>query len=116
MKEFQCKNHIRSIVVHADKIYVCGTGAYNPRTFSLNVSTIMTDDLSTAMSQMQLNLQNPPESLLMSAVLLVGSVSQWLECMTVDQGVQGSNPGRAPLRNFGKSVYPTLPVSFGGDT
>ena len=22
----------------------------------------------------------------------------------------------APLRNFGDSVYPTLPVSFGGDT
>ena len=31
--------------------------------------------------------------------------------------VQGSNPAAATsLRNFGNSVYPALPVSFGGDT
>ena len=32
--------------------------------------------------------------------------------------VQGSNPATATysLRNFGNSVYPALPVSFGGDT
>ena len=31
--------------------------------------------------------------------------------------VLGSNPAAATsLRNFGNSVYPALPVSFGGDT
>ncbi|KAI0237301.1 Semaphorin-2A [Lamellibrachia satsuma] len=34
-REFDCKNHIRSIIVHPDKVSVCGTGAYQPRTFSL---------------------------------------------------------------------------------
>ena len=46
-----------------------------------------------------------------------GAAGQWLECRTGDRGVVGSNPaGRISLRNFGNSVYPTLPVSFGGDT
>ena len=34
-----------------------------------------------------------------------------------DRVVLGSNPAAATsLRNFGNSVYPALPVSFGGDT
>ena len=37
-----------------------------------------------------------------------------LEHRTGDQVVLGSNP--SSLRNFGNSVYPALPVSFGGDT
>ena len=48
------------------------------------------------------------------------SGSQWpsgLECWTGDRVVQGSNPAAATLlRNFGNSVYPALPVSFGGAT
>ena len=44
---------------------------------------------------------------------------QWpsgLERRTGDRVVLGSNPAAATsLRNFGNSVYPTLPVSFGGD-
>ena len=41
-----------------------------------------------------------------------------LERWTGDRVVKGSNPAAATylLRNFGNSVYPTLPVSFGGDT
>ena len=45
---------------------------------------------------------------------------QWksgLERWTGDRLVLGSNPAAATsLRNFGNSVYPALPVSFGGDT
>ena len=40
-----------------------------------------------------------------------------LEHRTGDRGVLGSNPAAATsLRNIGNSVYPTLLVSFGGDT
>ena len=41
----------------------------------------------------------------------------WLERRAGDRVVLGSNPaGGTSLRNFGNSVYPALPVSFGGDT
>ena len=43
-------------------------------------------------------------------------MAQWLEHRTGDQGVLGSNPGRATSELCGNSVYPALPVSFGGDT
>ena len=40
-----------------------------------------------------------------------------LEHWTGDRVVLGSNPAEATsFRNFGNSVYPTMPVSFGGDT
>ena len=40
-----------------------------------------------------------------------------LERWTGDRVVLGSNPAAATsFRNFGNSVYPALPVSFGGDT
>ena len=40
-----------------------------------------------------------------------------LERWTDDQVVLGSNPSAATSRrNFSNSVYPALPVSFGGDT
>ena len=40
-----------------------------------------------------------------------------LDTWTGDRVVLGSNPAAATsFRNFGNSVYPTLPVSFGGDT
>ena len=40
-----------------------------------------------------------------------------LEHRTSDRVVQGWNSdGGTSLRNFGNSVYPALPVSFGGDT
>ena len=41
-----------------------------------------------------------------------------LERWTGDRTVRGSNPAAEnfSLRNFGNSVYPALPVSFGGDT
>ena len=40
-----------------------------------------------------------------------------LEHWTGDRVVLSLNPAAAPsLRNFGKSAYPALPVSFGGDT
>ena len=45
---------------------------------------------------------------------------QWpsgLERRTGDRLVLGSSPaGGTSLRNFGNSVHPALPVSFGGDT
>ena len=40
-----------------------------------------------------------------------------LKRLTGDRFVLSSNPAAAtPLRNFGNSAYPALPVSFGGDT
>ena len=40
-----------------------------------------------------------------------------LEHRAGDRVVLGSNPaGGTSLRNYGNSVYPALPVSFGGDT
>ena len=41
-----------------------------------------------------------------------------LERWTGDRTVRGSNPTaeNVSLRKFGNSVYPALPVSFGGDT
>ena len=41
-----------------------------------------------------------------------------LERSTGDQTVEGSSPTAEnfSLRNFGNSIYPTLPVSFGGDS
>ena len=48
------------------------------------------------------------------------SVARWpsgLERRTGDRVDLGSNPaGTTSLWNLGNSVYPTLPVSFGGDT
>ena len=42
--------------------------------------------------------------------------SSGLERWTGDRVVLGSNPAAATsLRYFGNSVYPVLPVSFGGD-
>ena len=47
----------------------------------------------------------------------MGRVAQWLELRTGDRVVLGSNPaGGTSLQNCDNSVYPTLPVSFGGDT
>ena len=44
-------------------------------------------------------------------------MAECVERWTCDWVVLGSNPAAASsLRNFGNSVYPTLPVSFGGDT
>ena len=47
-------------------------------------------------------------------------IARWpsgLEHRTGDPVVLGSNPaGAASLQNFGNAVYPTLPLSFGGDT
>ena len=53
-----------------------------------------------------------------SACLVVGvRWSSGLERWTGDRMVLGSNPAAATsLRNFDNSVYPALPVSFGGDT
>ena len=46
-----------------------------------------------------------------------GTVSEFARRLDWRPGVQGSNPATATsLRNFGNSVYPALPVSFGGDT
>ena len=47
-----------------------------------------------------------------------GAVSEWVtrQRRNGDRVVLGLNPaGGTSLRNFGNSVYPTLPVSFGGD-
>ena len=46
-----------------------------------------------------------------------GTVAQGLERRTGDQVVLFSNlAGGTSLQNFSNSVYPTLTVSFGGDT
>ena len=46
-----------------------------------------------------------------------GGGSSGLERWTADRVVLGSNPAAATShRNFSKSVYPALPVSFRGDT
>ena len=52
-----------------------------------------------------------------SHILLYGGSVVWVHSRTGDRGVVGSNPiGSTLLRNFGNSVYPTLPVSVGGET
>ena len=33
-----CQNHIRLIAFNGSKLFVCGTGAYNPTTYLLDVS------------------------------------------------------------------------------
>ena len=44
-------------------------------------------------------------------------MTEWVRAWTGDRVVLGSNPAAATSpRNFGNSVYPALPVSFGGDT
>ena len=51
-----------------------------------------------------------------SYLSLSSAVAQWLKCRPGDRGVLGSNPaGGTSLLNFGNSIYPTLPASFGGD-
>ena len=51
---------------------------------------------------------------------VTNAVARWprgLERWTVDRVVLGSNPAAATsLRTFGNSVYPALPLSFGGYT
>ena len=43
-------------------------------------------------------------------------MTQWLERATDNRVVAGSNPAAlALLGNFANFIYPTLPVSFGGD-
>ena len=54
-------------------------------------------------------------------IIEMGGGGRWpsgLERWTGDRTVRGSNPTAEnfSLRNFGNSVYPALPVSFGGDT
>ena len=58
---------------------------------------------------------------LQKAVHKGGAVAEWVRALawagdrTVSRS--GSNPATVTsLRNFGNSVYPALPVSFGGDT
>ena len=59
-------------------------------------------------------------SFLSKKTIVIERTSRWpsgLEHWTADQVVLGPNPAMAAsLRNFGNSVYPALPVSFGGDT
>ena len=44
-------------------------------------------------------------------------VAEWARALTGDRTVNGSSPAAVKsfrsLRNFGNSVYPALPVSFG---
>ena len=64
---------------------------------------------------------NPLYSKLFATRIVIMRWARWpsgLERWTGDRTVQGSNPTAETfsLRNFGNSVYPALPVSFGGDT
>ena len=43
-----------------------------------------------------------------------GAVAQWVRVLAWPGDWVGSNP--TSLQNFGNSIYPALPVSFGGDT
>ena len=52
---------------------------------------------------------------------LGGAVAEWVRALAWAGDRTVSRPGSNPatvtsLRNFGNSVYPALPVSFGGDT
>ena len=59
-------------------------------------------------------------SLSQSYQIYYGGGADWpsgLERRPGDRVILGSNSTAATsLRNFGNSVYPTLPVAFGGDT
>ena len=50
--------------------------------------------------------------------ITVGAVAEWVRASTGDRTVEGSSPTSEnfSLRNFGNSVYPAVPVSFGGDS
>ena len=55
----------------------------------------------------------PPSGFFLQGARWPSGLERW----TGDRVVLGSNPAAATsLRNFGNSVYPALPVSFGGDT
>ena len=48
-----------------------------------------------------------------------GAVAEWVRASTGDQTVDGSSPTSVKIfsfRNFGNSVHPALPVSFGWDS
>ena len=46
-----------------------------------------------------------------------GAVAQWVRALAWPGDWVGSNPTAATsLQNFSNSIYPALPVSFGGDT
>ena len=51
-------------------------------------------------------------------LLLGGAVAEWVRALDWRPDCPGSNPTAENfwLRNFVNSVYPALPVSFGGDT
>ena len=36
-QDFECRNHIRGLVVTEDHIYLCSTGAFNPQDIYLSV-------------------------------------------------------------------------------
>ena len=54
--------------------------------------------------------------------MLVGAVAEWVRALawngdrTFPAGFEPHLGKNFSLRNFGNSVYPSLPVSFGGDT
>ena len=48
-----------------------------------------------------------------------GAVPEWVRASTGDRTVDGSSTttvANFSLRNFGNSIYPALPVSYGGDS
>ena len=54
-------------------------------------------------------------------IYIGGAVAEWVRALAWAGDRTVSRPGSNPatvtsLRNFGNSVYPALPVSFGGDT
>ena len=67
----------------------------------------------------ELNLKKKKKSRV--STLQGGAVAEWVRALAWAGDRTVSRPGSNPatvtsLRNFGNSVYPALPVSFGGDT
>ena len=64
-------------------------------------------------------LMNGNRALLEQSALCYSGVAEWARELIGDRTVNGSSPAAvkkqlfASLRNFGNSVYPALPVSFG---
>ena len=63
----------------------------------------------------QMNMDN------IQQIVKGGAVAEWVRALAWAGDRTVSRPGSNPatvtsLRNFGNSVYPALPVSFGGDT
>ena len=100
-----------SIIAHSVS---CFPGCLSPESFFFGVrSWLGWDDLKRSHFVGKLRFW-----IVLTLIVTItrGAVAEWVRESTADQTVEGSSPTSVKtfsLRNFGNSVYPALPVSFG---